>query len=150
MNKSKLAPKSEYIASSIAAGVPQTQIARQLQVNQSTISRFSSKTEIQAAIEEQTKSLLEVLPDAVANVKSLITGMKDLSPKETKRIELALKASFRVLESSGLLNSSTPSQTIISLTKADNTYLSPEIDGLLKNLSCTEKIAIDHIEDEES
>ncbi len=116
---SKLEPKKEFIAGAVAAGIPQEEIAQQVGVNQSTVSRFANRDDVKEIIEEQTMSLLEVLPDAVENVKALVRGMRDLPIDEVKARELALKASLRVLESGGILNSSSPSQIVVNLQKSE-------------------------------
>ena len=134
MKTSKLEPKKDYIAGALVAGIPQEDIARELRVNQSTISRFSSKEEIKTVIEAETKNLLEALPDAVENVKTLVRGMKDLPISESKARELALKASFRVLETGGVLNSSSPSQVVLNISRNDN-YVSPIVDKIIGSLA---------------
>ncbi len=132
MKKSKLETKKDFIAGALAAGIPQTEIAKQLQVNQSTISRLSNKEDVRAAIEEQGMSLMGVLTDAVDNIKSEVNGMKYLPVEDHKGRDRALKASMRVLEAGGLLNSATQSSVVISITKEGNQYINPIVDEILR------------------
>ncbi len=78
MNKLNKLPVKQEVAYKLAVGESQTSIAEQVGVNQSTISRFANEEEAIKAIEEEKLKLVEVLPDAVANVKSLVEGMKDV------------------------------------------------------------------------
>lgn len=131
MKTSKLEPKKDFIAGALVAGISQEEVALKLGVNQSTISRFSSKEEIKTAIEEEAKSLLEVLPDAVGNLKDLVRGMKDIPISESKARELALKASFRVLETGGILPSHAPAFYIQQIFNRTNNFVSPNVERLL-------------------
>ncbi len=61
-----------------AVGETQTCIAKQIGVDQSTISRFTNKDEAKKLIEEEQLELIEWLPDAVQNVKNLVEEVKGL------------------------------------------------------------------------
>ncbi len=93
------------VVKKLAVGEPQTSIAEQVGVDQSTISRFARKDENRALIEEQKGKLVKVLPDAVENVKSLVEGMKDVPDDNTKKLELCYKATKDTLKATGLFPS---------------------------------------------
>ena len=76
----------------------QTAVARSLGVNQSTISRLANKEDVKALLEDETLKLLEVVPQAVENLKSLVNEMPEISKKEVKRRELSLKATNSAIQ----------------------------------------------------
>ena len=86
----------------LAVGETQTSIAEQFGVDQSQVSRFVAKDEIRELIEEEQKKLIDVVPDAVENVKTLVQEMKDIPKDDIKRLQLAYKASKDVLKAVGL------------------------------------------------
>ncbi len=81
MSKLNELPVKQEVVHKLAVGEPQTSIAKQVGVDQSTISRFANKDEAIKVIEEEKLKLAEVIPDAVQNVKDLVEEMKDI-PKE--------------------------------------------------------------------
>ncbi len=94
------------VVKKLAVGEPQTSIAEQVGVDQSTISRFAKKGEIRQLIEEKREKLVkEVLPDAFQNVKSLVKGMKDVPEIDIKKLELCYKATKDTLKATGLFPS---------------------------------------------
>ncbi len=145
MKKSKLdIPHiKEQIVKGVASGAHQTDLARQIGFDQSTISKFANREDIRALIEEEQAKLLDVVPDAVENIKALVREMKNIPEKDIKRRELAYKASKDVLKSVGLLPTPFQSQTLINLTqentqgfsanglamllRSDNTELPPDV-----------------------
>ena len=96
-----------------------------------TISRFSRKEDVQKLIEEETRNLLEVVPDAVENIKTLVREMKGIPKNEHKRRELSYKASQKVLESAGIMNAPAPSNTVVNIINKEETRMSPVIEALL-------------------
>ena len=58
-------PVKQEVIHKLAVGETQTSIAKQIGVDQSTISRFANKDEAQKLIEEEQLKLVEVLPDGV-------------------------------------------------------------------------------------
>ncbi len=100
----KLSVKSEVIHQ-LAVGEPQTSIAEQVGVDQSTISRFAKEDENIQLIEKEREKLVKVLPDAVKNVKALVEGMKDVPEDNIKKLELCYKASKDTLKATGLFPS---------------------------------------------
>ena len=87
----------DNVVKKLAVGEPQSSIAEQAGVNQSTISRFAKEDEIRQQIEEEREKLVRVLPDAVENVKDLVEEMKDIPKDDIKRRELSYKATTDVL-----------------------------------------------------
>ncbi len=116
------------VVKKLAVGETQTSIAEQIGVDQSTISKFASKDEARALIEEEQLKLAEVTPDAVQNVKDLVEEMKDIPKDNIKRRELSYKASKDTLKAVGLF----PTQQYAhSLTNIYN-------DNRQQNLICPE------------
>ncbi len=101
----KLDHVKDDVVKKLAVGESQTSIAKQVGVNQSTISRFANKDEAQILIEEEQLKLVEVLPDAVQNVKDLVEEMKDIPKDDIKRRELSYKASKDVLKATNVFPS---------------------------------------------
>ncbi len=89
----------------LAVGEPQTSIAEQVGVDQSTISRFAKEDKNIRLIEEERGKLVGILSDAVENVKTLVKGMKDVPEDNIKKLELCYKASKDTLKATGLFPS---------------------------------------------
>ncbi len=100
----KLSIKNEVIHQ-LAVGESQNSIAGQSGVYQSTISRFAKKDEIRQLIEEKREKLVKVLPDAVQNVKDLVTEMPTIPKDDIKSRELSYKASKDVLKATNVFPS---------------------------------------------
>ncbi len=101
----KLDHVEDTVVKCLAVGEPQTSIAEQVGVDQSTISRFASKDKIRNLIREEQEKLVKVLPDTVQNVKDLVNEMKDIPKDDTKRRELSYKASKDVLKATNVFPS---------------------------------------------
>ena len=86
----------------LACGQSQNSISKRVGVSQQQICRIANKEDIKRCIEQEKARLIEIVPDAVQNVKDLVTGMKDIPDHETKRKELAYKATRDVLKAVGL------------------------------------------------
>ena len=100
-------------------------------VNQSTISRFANKDEAQVLIEKEQLKLVEVLPDAVANVKSLVEGMKDVPEDDVKKLGLCYKASTDVLKATNVFPSPQYAHNIYNDNSEHNTVISPSFQAFL-------------------
>lgn len=137
MKKSKLdaLPIKEKVVKKLAVGERQNSIAEQVGLNQSQISRFASREDIRTLIEQEQRKLLEVVPDAVENVKGLVKEMRDIPKDDIKRRELSYKASKDVLKSVGLLPTPVQSQTLINLSQNNLQVLSPVIMEILSRAS---------------
>ncbi len=99
----KLDHVKDTVVKKLAVSEPQTSIAKQVGVDQSTISRFAKEDKNIQLIEEEREKLVRVLPDAVENVKTLVEGMKD--EDDIKKLELCYKASKDTLKATGLFPS---------------------------------------------
>ena len=98
MSKLDKLPVKQEVIHKLAVGEPQTSIAEQIGVDQSTISRFANKSESRQLIAKEQEKLVKVLPDAVRNAKDLVKEMKDIPKDDIKRRELSYKASKDVLK----------------------------------------------------
>lgn len=105
MSKLDKLPVKKEVIHQLAVGESQTSIAKQVGVDQSTISRFAKEDEIRQLIEKEREKLVRVLPDAVENVKALVKGMKDVPEDNIKKLELCYKASKDTLKATGLFPS---------------------------------------------
>ncbi len=105
MSKMNKLPVKNEVIHQLAVGEPQTSIAEQVGVDQSTISRFAKEDENIQLIEKEREKLVRVLPDAVKNVKALVEGMKDVPEDNIKKLELCYKASKDTLKATGLFPS---------------------------------------------
>ncbi len=126
----KLDHVKDKVVKMIAAGEPQTSIATQVGVNQSTISRFANKDEAQILIEEEQLKLVEALPDAVQNVKDLVKEMKDIPKDDIKRRELSYKASKDVLKATNVFPSPQYAHNIYN-DNSQQTVISPSYQAFL-------------------
>ncbi len=105
MSKLDKLPIKNEVIHKLAVGKSQTSIAEQVGVDQSTISRFAKKDEIRQQIEEERVKLVKVLPDAVQNVKDLVTEMPTIPKDDIKSRELSYKASKDVLKATNIFPS---------------------------------------------
>ncbi len=101
----KLDHVKDDVVKKLAIGEPQTNIAEQVGVDQSTISRFANENENIQLIEEAREKLVKVLPDAVQNVKDLVEEMPTIPKGDIKRRELSYKASKDVLKATSIFPS---------------------------------------------
>jgi len=123
----------------IASGDSQNRISKEVGLNQSSVCRFANREDIIRLIEEEQARLLEVVPDAVENMKDLVTEMKSIPKKDVKRRELSYKASKDVLKSVGLLPTPVQSQVFISLYQGNTQILSPVIMQILNQLTAKDE-----------
>ncbi len=126
----KLDHVKDKVVKMLAVNEPQTSIAKQVGVNQSTISRFANKDEAQILIEEEQLKLVEALPDAVQNVKDLVEEMKDIPKDDIKRRELSYKASKDVLKATNVFPSPQYAHNIYN-DNSQQTVISPSYQAFL-------------------
>ncbi len=126
----KLDHVKDKVVKMLAVSEPQTSIAKQVGVNQSTISRFANKDEAQILIEEEQLKLVEALPDAVQNVKDLVEEMKDIPKDDIKRRELSYKASKDVLKATNVFPSPQYAHNIYN-DNSQQTVISPSYQAFL-------------------
>ncbi len=121
------------IAKALAGKVSQQKIADQLEVSQSTISRLANKDDVKAMIEEETIRLLGSVPQAIDNIADLINEMPQMTSVKEK--ELGYKASRKVLEAAGILNSATSSLSLTNIVQRNTPVLSPLVEAFLDRLA---------------
>jgi hypothetical protein len=109
----------------------QKSIAKDVGISPSQISRFSSKEEIKPFIEKEQMRLVEAVPDAVENVKELVTEMKSIPKKDIKRRELCYKASVDTLKAVGIMSTPIQSQVIAKIYNDNRMVLSPFLKGII-------------------
>ena len=121
----KLDHVKDKVVKMLAVGEPQTSIAKQIGVNQSTVSRFANQDEAIKAIEEEKLKLAEVIPDAVQNVKDLVKEMPAIPKDDIKRRELSYKATKDVLKAVNVFPSPQYANNIYNDNSQHNTVISP-------------------------
>ncbi|MHC4270342.1 MAG: hypothetical protein ACYSTS_18045 [Planctomycetota bacterium] len=131
MSKLDKLPVKNEVIHKLAIGETQTSIAGQVGVDQSTISRFANKDEAQKLIEEEQIKLVEVLPDAVGNVKSLVEGMKDVPEDDIKKLDLCYKATKDVLKATNVFPSPQYAHNIYNDNSQNNTVITPAFQQFL-------------------
>jgi transposase-like protein len=118
-----------------AGGETQAAIARDFGVHRSQVSRFAKREDIRPSIETEQLKLPESVPDAVENVKDLVTAMKDIPKDDTKRRELSYRASQDTLKMVGIMPSPIRSQVITTIYNDQrNQIMSLLIQGMLKKI----------------
>ena len=98
MKKSKLDTphiKAEVVKR-LAVGENKAAIAQDYGLHRSSVCRFAKREDVKPFIEQEQLKLLEVVPDAVENVKELVREMKKLPKGDTKNRELSYRASLVV------------------------------------------------------
>ncbi len=105
MSKMNKLPVKNEVIHQLAIGETQTNIAKQVGVDRSQISRLANEDKNIQLIEEEREKLVRVLPDAVKNVKALVEGMKNVPEDNIKKLELCYKASKDTLKATGLFPS---------------------------------------------
>jgi len=120
MSKLDKLPVKQEVIHKLAIGEPQTSIAEQVGVDQSTVSRFANKDEAIRAIEEEKLKLAEVTSEAVENVKNLVKEMKDIPKDDIKRRELSYKASKDVLKATNVFPSPQYAHNIYNDNRQEN------------------------------
>ncbi len=131
MTKLNELPVKQEVVHKLAVGETQTSIAKQVGVDQSTISRFANKEEAQVLIEQEQLKLAEVLPDAVQNVIGLVTGMKDVPEDDIKKLGLCYKATTDVLKATNIFPSPQYAHNIYNDNSQQNTLITPEFQQFL-------------------
>lgn len=120
------------IANQLAIGVSQGAIAAQVGVSQPTISRFANDEEVQELIKEQQVNLAMVVPDAVGNIKKLVSEMND-SGKDIEEKKLAYKATQDVLKSVSVLASPQFANNIYNDNRKTNTVVDGNVLKMLQS-----------------
>ena len=152
MRRSRLdAPEAKKrVVQELALGKSQSSIARGIGLHSTRVCRFANMEDIVKLIEAESYRLYEAVPDAIQNVKDLIAEMKHIPKTETKRRELAYKASTDVLKSAGILPTAVQSQVFVDIKAQTNNQLIPPIVQKLLDIHLRDlKIEPGESEDEE-
>jgi predicted transcriptional regulator len=120
------------IAKALAGRVSQQRIADQLGVSQSTVSRLANRDDVKAMIEQETIRLLGSIPQAIDNIAGLVNEMPQITSVKEK--ELGFKATRKVLEAAGILNSASPSLSVVNIVQRNSVVLSPIVEAVLARL----------------
>ena len=75
--------------------------------------------------------MVEAVPDAVDNVKTLVKEMKTIPEKDIKRRELSYKASIDTLKAVGIMPTPVQSQVISNIYQQNNLILSPAVQEII-------------------
>ena len=122
----------ESVIKQLAVGTPQKEIAKQVELHQSQISRFANREDVRVLIEQEQLKLLDVVPDAVECVIDLVREFKDTPKDKIQQRKLIYKAISDVLKSVGLFATPIQSQTLVNIYNDNRTDVySPEVLALL-------------------
>jgi hypothetical protein len=116
----------------LAVGDRPKSIAKDVGLSSSQIYRFAKREDIKPFIEQEQIKLLEVVPDAVENVKELVREMKDIPKEEIKRRELSYKASLDTLKAVGIMPTPVQSQIITNIYQENNLIVSPAVQEIIR------------------
>jgi hypothetical protein len=116
----------------LAVGESQRGIAKDVGVDPSQVSRFARREDIKPFIEQEQMKLVEVVPDAVENVKELVKEMKNIPKKDIKRRELSYKASLETLKAVGIMPSPVQSLVITNIYNQTNVFQTPLVREIIK------------------
>ncbi len=105
MSKLNKLPVKNEVIHQLAIGETQTNIAKQVGVDRSQISRFANKDKNIKLIEEEQEKFIEIVPDAVQNVKNLVEEMPTLAKDDIDNRKLSFDASKVVLKATNILPS---------------------------------------------
>ena len=138
MKKSKLDTPHirQEVVRRLAVGENKAAIARDFGVHKSQVCRFAKREDIRPFIEQEQMKLVEVVPDAVENVKELVKEMKEIPKGDTKRRELSYRASLDTLKAVGIMPSPVQSQVITTIYNDQrNQIIAPAVWELINKLS---------------
>ncbi len=149
MSKLDKLPVKNEVINKLAVGEPQTSIAEQVGVDQSTISRFANKDKNIKLIEEEQEKFIEIVPDAVQNVKDLVEEMPTLAKDDIDNRKLSFDASKVVLKATNILPSPQFAHLLTNIyndNRQQNVIISPKVLDLFSNHA---ESLIDNGEDDE-
>ncbi len=150
MSKLNKLPVKNEVIHQLAIGETQTDIAKRVGVDRSNISRFASKGEARARIEEEKLKLAEATPDAVQNVKDLVTEMPTIPKDDIKSRELSYKASKDVLKATNIFPSPQFAYNIYNDNRIQTqNNISPSIIRFIGEAAIKQLEAVENGEDDE-
>ena len=120
----------QKLVKELAVGKSQNVIAKENMISQASVSRFANRAEIKEMIEKQAMRLIESVPDAVANMQTLVRELRTLPKKDHKNRELSYRATVKVLEAPGILNTPNASPTIINFVQQNNIQIDAHVQAL--------------------
>jgi predicted transcriptional regulator len=133
----------QKVVRELATGKSQRAVGQEVGVSQAQVSRFASREDVRALIDAEAMRLVEAVPDAVMNMKTLVKELLTLPKKDHKNRELSYRATVKVLEASGILNTPNLSPTIVNIVQT-NTFLdSPMISKLVDRLQSSAMAPLD-------
>lgn len=157
-----------FIAQGIVAGRTQAEIASDLGMTQSNVSRLASREDCKAMIEEQTRILLSKLPDVISlihndidlahKISSYLAGKSSIWPLQgviepkdmLKFYDSAYKKAQDLLKSSGILPGATSSVVISQVFNAEKvTVLNPTVQKILDKFTADLAIDTECVEEKE-
>ena len=130
----KLERNRTEVIRDLASGRPQAEIAREVGIDPASVCRFANQTDVKEEVKKEAMRLLEALPEAVGNIKGLIREMKELSKEDYKNRELSHRASIKVLEAAGIVNTQAQNQVMINIFNNIQMVISPAIETVLDKL----------------
>ncbi len=128
----------EEVVQGLALGRNKAEIAREVGLSRSQVSRFSKRDDIRGELENLWTRLLDVAPDAVTNIQTLVSGMKKLPRKDVKGRELAYKASLKVLEGVGVLPSQSPTVLVQNIVNNQTNVIDARTQQILSRYDAEE------------
>ena len=121
----------QEIASMRAAGTSLKEIAKNINVHESTISRRLNTQEMQEMLEREREEFLKCVPQARQNLQKLVMDHDDL-PADSQDKQRAWKTSIEIARAAGMLPSHAPSIYIQTLYQDNSTtVLAPEVSQFL-------------------
>jgi predicted transcriptional regulator len=139
----------QKVVRELATGTSQRAIGEEVGVSQAQVSRFASREDVRYLIEAEAMRLVEAVPDAVANMQTLVKELRTLPKKDHKNRELSYRATVKVLEAAGILNTPNLSPTIVNIVQT-NTFINPMISELVDRFRGTVAPPDDEVIDFES
>jgi len=127
----KLERNRTKVVRDIVSVRPQAEIAREVGIDPASVCRFANRDDVKREVEKEAMRLLEALPDAVENVRGLVREMKELPVRDYKARELSYKASCKVLEVAGIINTQNQNQVMVNIFNNNQTVISPALQMLL-------------------
>ena len=122
----------KHVVQRLAAGATKTDVAKEVQIDRASISRFSQRDDIKALVEAEAIRLTEILPDAIQAVIDTVKSYRDIPDDEMRRKEFAYKVIRDVLKAVKIFPTPLQSQTFINIQQGDSEACSPEVMELLK------------------
>ena len=137
MKKSKLDKPGikQEVIKRLAVRESQRDIAKDVGIDHSQVSRFARREDIKPFIEQEQMKLVEVVPDAVENVKELVREMPTIPKKDVKRRELSYKASLDTLKAVGIMPSPVQSLVIQNIYQRTNIFQTPLVKEIINKFT---------------